>query len=100
AILAGPMLVVALMGLVVNLVVFWILMQGDRDHVNVKGALLHVLGDLLGSIGAVFAAVVIYMTGWTPIDPILSVFVSVLILGSAWRLLGNSLHILLEGAPD
>lgn len=99
-ILAGTMLVVAVIGLLVNLLVFWILTRGDKEHVNIRGAILHVMGDLLGSVGAIVAAVVIYLTGWTPIDPILSVFVSLLILRSAWALLKNSLHILLEGAPE
>lgn len=99
-ILAGTMLVVAVIGLFVNLLVFRILTRGDREHVNIRGAILHVMGDLLGSVGAIGAAVTIYFTGWTPIDPILSVLVALLILRSAWRLLGNSLHILLEGAPD
>lgn len=99
-VLAGPMLAVAVVGLLVNVLVFWILTRGDAEHVNIKGAALHVMGDLLGSVGAVAAAIVISLTGWTPIDPILSVVVSVLILGSAWKLLGKSLHILLEGAPD
>lgn len=99
-VLAGPMLGVAVAGLIINLVVFWILTRGNSDHVNIKGAALHVLGDLLGSVGAVAAATVIYYTGWTPIDPILSVVVSLLILHSAWKLLGKSLHILVEGAPD
>jgi cobalt-zinc-cadmium efflux system protein len=100
AVLAGPMLAVAVTGLLVNVLVFWILTRGDAEHVNIKGAALHVMGDLLGSVGAVAAAIVISLTGWTPIDPILSVVVSLLILGSAWKLLGKSLHILLEGAPD
>jgi len=99
-VLAGPMMAVAIAGLVVNILVFWILTRGDSEHVNIKGAALHVLGDLLGSIGAVAAAVIIHFTGWTPIDPILSVVVSLLILRSAWALLAKSLHILLEGAPD
>ncbi len=96
-VLAGPMLVVAAIGLLVNIVVFWILTRGDSEHVNIKGAALHVRGDLLGSIGAIAAAIVVYFTGWTPIDPILSLVVSVLILRSAWALLKKSLHILLEG---
>lgn len=99
-IMAGSMFVVALIGMLVNLFVLWYLTQGDSDHVNVKGAILHVMGDLLGSVGAIVAAVVIWYTGWAPIDPILSVFVSLLILRSAWGLLKNTLHILLEGAPD
>ncbi len=99
-VLAGPMLLVAVLGLIVNLVALRILTSGDTDHINVKGAALHVMGDLLGSVGAIAAAVIIFLTGWTPIDPILSVLVSLLILRSAWALLRNSLHILLEGAPD
>ena len=99
-ILAGPMLAVAVVGLLVNVFVLWFLTRGDSDHVNVKGAALHVMGDLLGSVGAIVAALVIRFTGWAPIDPILSVLVSVLILRSAWKLLARSLHILLEGAPD
>jgi len=98
-VLAGSMLVVALVGMLVNIFVLWFLTRGNTDHVNVKGAVLHVMGDLLGSVGAIIAAVVIWYTGWTPIDPILSVFVSLLILRSAWSLLRNTLHILLEGAP-
>lgn len=99
-VLAGPMLGIAVAGLLVNVLVFWILTRGDSEHINIKGAALHVLGDLLGSIGAIAAAVTIYYTGWMAIDPILSVVVSLLILRSAWKLLGNSLHILLEGAPE
>lgn len=99
-ILAGPMMVVAVIGLLVNVLVLWIMTRGDTEHVNVKGAVLHVLGDLLGSVGAIVAAIVVMLTGWTPIDPILSVLVAVLILRSAWKLLAKSIHILLEGAPD
>lgn len=99
-ILAGTMLAVAVLGLLVNLLVLWIMTRGDTDHVNVKGAILHVIGDLLGSVGAVAAAVIIHLTGWTPIDPILSVLVAALILRSAWKLMTKSLHILLEGAPE
>ncbi len=100
AILAGPMMGVAVAGLLVNLLVLWIMTRGETEHVNVKGAILHVMGDLLGSVGAIVASVVVYFTGWTPIDPILSVVVAVLILRSAWHLLARSIHILMEGAPD
>ncbi|WP_421952021.1 cation diffusion facilitator family transporter [Pelagibacterium sp.] len=98
-VLAGPMMVVAVLGLVVNIAVFFMLRQGDTSHVNIRGALLHVLGDLLGSVAAIAAAVVIYLTGWTPIDPILSVLLSMLILRSAWALLRNAVQILMEGTP-
>ena len=99
-VLAGPMFVVAVLGLVVNLVVFRILSGADADHVNIRGAMLHVLGDLLGSVGAIGAAVVIWLTGWMPIDPILSLVVSLLILRSAWALLTRTFNILMEGTPD
>lgn len=99
-VLAGPMMGVAVVGLLVNILVFWILTRGDTDQVNIKGAALHVMGDMLGSIGAITAAIVIHYTGWTPIDPLLSVLVSLLILRSAWKLLAKSSHILLEGAPE
>jgi cobalt-zinc-cadmium efflux system protein len=99
-VLAGPMLAVAVIGLCVNLIVLRILRNGDRDHVNIRGALLHVLGDLFGSAGAIVAAGVIYLTGWTPIDPLVSVLVALLILRSGWALLRRSGHILLEGMPE
>ncbi len=98
-VLAGPMFVVAVIGLAVNVGVFLILRRADTEHVNIQGAMLHVLGDLLGSVAAIVAAVAIYFTGWTPIDPLLSVLILLLILRSAWSLLNQSLHILLEGAP-
>lgn len=98
-VLAGPMFVVAVLGLVVNIVVFLVLSRGDKEHVNIRGAMVHVLGDLLGSVAAIAAAVTIWLTGWMPIDPILSVLVAVLILRSAWKLFRNSLHILMEGTP-
>ncbi|MGN6146550.1 MAG: cation diffusion facilitator family transporter, partial [Mesorhizobium sp.] len=98
-ILGGPMLVVAVLGLVVNIAGFLILHGGDRDSLNMRGAILHVLGDLLGSVAAIAAALVILATGWTPIDPILSVLVAVLILTTAWRLMRDAAHVLLEGTP-
>lgn len=98
-VLAGPMLIVAVLGLLVNLTVFLVLSRGDKGHVNIRGAMVHVLGDLLGSVAAIAAAVTIWLTGWMPIDPILSILVSLLILRSAWTLLRSSLHILMEGTP-
>lgn len=99
-VLAGPMMAVAVAGLLVNIFVLWYLTRGDTEHVNVKGAILHVMGDLLGSVGAIVAAIVIMYSGWTPIDPILSVLVSLLVLRSAWSLFKRTMHILLEGAPE
>ena len=98
-ILGGLMLAVAAAGLVVNLISFAILHGGNRENLNVHGALLHVLGDLLGSLAAMIAAMVIIVTGWTPIDPLLSVLVALLILRSAWMLVRQSTHVLLEGTP-
>jgi cobalt-zinc-cadmium efflux system protein len=113
---AKLMLVVATLGALVNVGVFVMLKQGahhghghadghDHGHghgedMNISAATLHVMGDLLGSIGAMIAAVVILLTGWTPIDPLLSVLTCGLIVRSAWSLVRKSSHILLEGAPD
>jgi len=73
--------------------------DNEESNINVRAAALHVLGDLLGSVGAIVAAFVILWTGWTPIDPLLSILVSCLVLRSAWRLLKESVNELLEGAP-
>lgn len=98
-VLGGPMLAIALAGLAVNVAAFAVLHGADRENLNIRGALLHVLGDLLGSVAALVAAAVILTTGWMPIDPLLSILVCLLLLRSAWKLLRDSGHILLEGAP-
>lgn len=98
-VLAGPMLVVATLGLMVNIAGFLILRGGDRGSLNMRGAVLHVLGDMLGSAAAIVAALIILATGWTPIDPILSVLVALLILSTAWTLMRAAAHVLLEGVP-
>ncbi|AIX50616.1 MULTISPECIES: CDF family zinc transporter ZitB [Pantoea] len=96
----GLMLGIAIAGLFANLLSFWLLHRGSGEkNLNVRAAALHVMGDLLGSVGAIAAAVIVMLTGWTPIDPILSLLVSVLVVRSAWALLRESLHELLEGAP-
>jgi cobalt-zinc-cadmium efflux system protein len=100
AVEGGLMLVIAGLGLLVNIAAFAILHGGERENLNIRGAALHVLGDLLGSVAAMVAGGVIYATGWTPIDPLLSVLVALLILRSAWLLVRRSAHILLEGTPD
>lgn len=99
-VLAGPMLAVAAAGLLVNLAAFWVLSRGEAGNLNLRGALAHVLGDLLGSAAAIGAAAVILWTGWTPIDPILSAAVALLILRTGWRIARDSGHILLEGTPE
>ncbi len=98
-VLAGPMFWVAVLGLLVNVAGFLVLHGGDRTSLNMRGALIHVIGDMLGSVAAIVAAIVILMTGWTPIDPILSVLVALLILSTAWRLMKEAAHVLLEGVP-
>jgi len=100
AVLGGPMLVIASIGLVVNFVTLLILRHGGEANLNVRGALLHVASDLLGSAAAIGAALIILATGWTPIDPILSVLMTLLILRSAWLITKDAGHILLEGAPS
>lgn len=99
-VLGRTMLIVAAIGLVVNLVVFATLHTGDRENLNVRAASVHVLGDLLGSVGAIVAAGIILTTGWLAADPLVSVLVAVLILRSAWKVVRDAGHILLEGAPS
>jgi cobalt-zinc-cadmium efflux system protein len=99
-VMGGVMLVVAVAGLVVNVAGFLILRGGDHQSLNMRGAILHVLGELLGSAAAIVAAAVIIAIGWMPIDSILSVFVAVLILSTAWSLVRDAGHVLLEGTPE
>lgn len=89
---------IAALGLFVNLLVLGVLTRGAHD-LNTRGAVLHVLGDLLGSVAALTAGAVIFYTGWLPIDPLLSLLICVLILYSTLRLLRESLHVLMEGVP-
>ena len=91
-------MLVAGIGLAVNVVVAWVLSRGEAN-LNTRAALLHVLGDLLGSVAALTAGVVIYFTGWTPIDPLLSVLICGLILAATLRLLRQAVHTLLDGVP-
>ncbi|MEO8741194.1 MAG: cation diffusion facilitator family transporter [Casimicrobiaceae bacterium] len=94
----GMVLGIALAGMAVNLISAWILSRAGSS-LNTRSALLHVLSDLLGSVAAVIAGAVIMLTGWTPIDPILSILVSVLIVRSTWQLLAQSTGVLMEGVP-
>lgn len=98
---SASMMIVAFIGLVVNIVVAWILMRGDSDeNLNIKSALTHVLGDLMGSIGAIIAGILIYFFNWNIADPIASILVAVLILITGIRIAKDSLHVLMEGKPD
>jgi cobalt-zinc-cadmium efflux system protein len=96
----GIMVVVAILGLLVNIAAFALLHGADRQNLNVRGAAIHVLGDLLGSVAALIAGAVILLTGWTPIDPLLSVLVALIIVRSGWQVVRESGHILLEDAPS
>lgn len=99
-ILSGTMFFVACAGLLVNLLVLRVLGGHDHDDLNTASARLHVIGDLLGSVGAVIAALLVRYFDWLWADPAISVIVSMLILRSAWHLLRRSAHILLEGVPE
>ncbi len=98
-VLAGPMLIVAFVGLCVNLAGAYILSRGTKGDANLKGAFLHVVGDLLGSVGAIAAAIGIMLTGWTMLDPILSMLVAILVVRSAWTLVTESIRVLLQAVP-
>jgi cobalt-zinc-cadmium efflux system protein len=98
-VLGTPMLAVATLGLLVNAAGATILYRSGRGSLNVEGALRHVLADALGSIGAMVAAAIIILTGWRYADPLVSVAIGFLILGSSWTLLRDSTNILLEATP-
>lgn len=91
-------MVVAFLGLLLNLVVAFVVSRGERT-LNTRAALLHVISDVVGSVTALLAGAVIYFTGWRPIDPILSLVIAVLILASTLHLLREALHVLMEGVP-
>ena len=97
-VIAGGVMLIAFIGLVVNVVVAFILSRGERS-MNARAALLHVMGDLVSSIAALIAGAVIYATGWLLIDPILSLVIAALILVSTLRMLRDALHVLMEGVP-
>jgi cobalt-zinc-cadmium efflux system protein len=98
-VMGSLLLIVACGGLVVNIVAFFVLHGGNQDDLNMRGALWHVAGDLLGSVAAIGAAIVIIYTGWMPIDPILSALVAVIIAIGGYRIVRSSGHILIEGVP-
>jgi cobalt-zinc-cadmium efflux system protein len=96
----GLMLGVAVVGLAVNVAAAWLLHRSAGENLNVRGAYLHVLGDLLGSVGAIVAALVILATGWVAVDPLISVLIGLLILVSSWKLVRESVDVLLEAVPS
>lgn len=95
------MLIIAFIGLLVNIFVAWLLMRGGdtKGNLNIRAAFLHVLGDLLGSVGAVVAALLIMFFNWGWADPLASVIVAVLVLFSGWRVTKEAIHVLMEGTP-
>ena len=99
-ILSGTMLWVAVAGLAANVMAFFVLNGGSQENLNMRSAWLHVMGDMLGSVAAIIAALVIRYTGFMPIDPLLSILVAALVLKSAWGIVRESAHILLEGTPS
>lgn len=98
-VLGAGMLAVAAVGLVVNLVAAWLLFEGQKESLNMKGAFFEVVSDLLGSVAVIIAGVVILSTGFELIDPIASVLIGLFILPRTWHLMGEAIHVLLEGVP-
>ena len=99
------MLLIAVVGMLANLVVVFVLKghsheDHGREDLNVRSAFLHVVGDLIASVGVILAAVIILRTDWMWIDPLMSVLIGLIILVSSWRVLKSSLHIFLEGTPE
>lgn len=99
-VLAGPMLAVAAVGLAVNLAVALILRRHDHHDLNVRSAFLHVAGDALASVGVIVAGVIILLTGWQWVDPLVGVLIGLIILLGSGRVLRESVHILAEGMPE
>ncbi len=98
-ILSGPMLAVAAVGLVVNLISMKLLSAGSSESLNVQGAYFEVLSDMLGSLGVIAAALIIMYTGWTLADPIIGAGIGLFIVPRTWTLLKQAVHILMEGVP-
>ncbi|MCW1929339.1 cation diffusion facilitator family transporter [Bhargavaea beijingensis] len=95
------MLVIAVIGLIVNIAAAFILMRGEKDdNLNVRSAFLHVIGDMLGSVGAITAALLMMLFGWWIADPIASIIVSILVLVSGWRVTKDAANVLMESSPD
>ena len=95
-----PMLIIAALGLVVNLISMKLLSSGKEGSLNIKGAYLEVWSDMLGSLGVILGAIVIWLTGWTWVDSVIAVAIGFWVLPRTWILLRDSMNILLEGAPD
>jgi cobalt-zinc-cadmium efflux system protein len=90
---------ISFLGFFFNLVSAWLLIKGDHKNLNIKGALFHILGDALGAFGAMVAALLIYNFGWHQADPVVSVIIAIIIIASSFRLILDTTHVILEGAP-
>ncbi len=97
---SSGMLLIASVGLVINLIGMWLLRAGSETSLNVKGAYLEVWSDMLGSVGVIIAAIVIHFTGWGGVDSLVAVFIGLWVLPRTWILLKTSINILLEGVPE
>lgn len=100
AVSAGSMLVIAVIGLIVNLIVAFTLSKHDQDDLNTRSAFLHVVGDAAASVGVIAVGVILLFVNWLWLDPLVSVMIGVLILFSSGRVLKESIHILAEGMPE
>lgn len=98
-VMGKEMFIIAVIGLLNNLFVFWLLHSGDQTNMNMRGATLHFLGDTLGSVAVILGAIIIFYTGWMLVDPLLSILMAAIIGVGAYRLTKESGHILLEGVP-
>lgn len=98
---SGGMLLIAFIGLLINILVAWMIYKGGdtKKNINIRSAFLHVISDLLGSVGAILAALLIIFFQWNLADPIISIFVAILILLSGFRVFRDAVHILMEGTP-
>ena len=99
-VLEGPMLIVAVLGLLANIVAFWLLRDGSEESINIEAAYLEVLADLVGSVGVIIGALLIRFFGWTWVDPLIGAIIGVWILPRTWRLGRNAVRILLQAAPE
>jgi len=94
-----PMLIIAVAGLMINLFGVYILSKGEKENINIRSVFIHILGDALGSVGAIVAGMIIWLKGWYWFDPLVSFFIASIIIYSAWRLLWDTVHILMQGTP-
>lgn len=97
---AVPLILISIGGLIVNMISAWLLSRSAKENLNIRGALLHIFGDLLGSAAAIISGIAILWRGWYWADPLISVLISLLIIYSAWRLVTDSVNVLLEGTPS